>query len=118
MRIVNPYPLYVKSGDSVTLICESAKGTDMKLKWEQKTSNTYSDVSAHQQGFAIEECRTEPIGFSKSMLSRSNMSLSTRGDYRCSYVDGSSSYTITVTVLYSMLILFLFLSSQYYNHFE
>ena len=106
---MNPYPLYVKSGDTVALICQNAKRSN--ITWQQSTPNTneFSDVFAGQQGFTIQTCRTDPSGFSKSTLSRFNMSLSTRGSYRC--MDKSSSYTIKVTVLYSKLILFKCLSA-------
>ena len=102
VKIVNSYPVYVKSGDTVALICQSAKRAN--ISWEQSPpgTNTFSEVLAGQQDISIQRCHTDPSGFSKSTLYRSSMTLSTRGSYRC--MDKSSSYTIAVTVLYSMLI--------------
>jgi len=101
---VNPYhPLYIKSGDTLTVICNSAQRST--IEWVQQTAETaFSDVSVDPvaaQDFSIQSCVDEPSGFSKSTLYRSNVSLSARGMYKCEDSDGSSSYAIWVTVLYS-----------------
>lgn len=107
VEIVNSYhPLYIKSGTTLTLICQSAERST--IKWVQKTPATNltdaAVVPTLGQDFTIQSCTDEPSGFSKSTLSRFNMSLNARGMYECKDSSGSSSYSIRVTVLYSMLI--------------
>jgi len=103
VAIVNSFfPLYVYSGETVTLTCQT--GERSNITWEQKTPDArdFTPIIAGE-GFTIEKCRTEPSGFSQSTLSRSSMSLNARGAYRCNNNDGST-YTVTAVVLYSMYV--------------
>lgn len=107
------YPLYVKSGDTLTVVCQSHERAT--IEWVQKTVSTnWRAVAVNITtggDISIESCTTEPSGFSKSTLSRSNMNLNTRGMYQCKDADESSSYAIWVTVLYSMFISFALLQT-------
>ena len=118
VEIVNPYyPLYIQSGTTLTVICQSAKRS--AIEWVQQTAETkWNDtavVPTIGQDFTIQSCTDEPSGFSKSTLFRSNVSLSARGMYQCKDRDESSSYAIWVTVLYSMLS-HLCVFIQYWKH--
>ena len=110
VEIVNAYyPLYIKSGTTLKLVCQSVERST--IEWVQQTPLTGQRdeqiVPKAGQDFSIQSCTSEPSGFSKSTLSRFNMSLNARGMYQCKDSDGSSSYAIWVTVLYSMLISFM-----------
>ena len=100
------HPSYVKSGTTLTLVCQNPKRAT--IEWEKRTAESLQDepVSPQHSDVIIQSCTDEPSGFTKSTLLRSNMSLSTRGWYKCKNSDGSSSYLTHVTVLYSMLIAF------------
>jgi len=88
----------------MTVVCQS--DVETTIMWWQKTLDTNFGAAAVNpaagQDFSIESCATQPSGFSKSTLSRFNMSLNTRGMYQCR--DDSSSYAIWATVIYSMFV--------------
>ena len=100
------HPPYVKSGTTLTLICQDPmRSTIDWVKHTAQTSPEYKTVYPNES-VIIQTCTDEPSGFTKSTLFLSNMSLNARGWYKCKTNDGSSSYQTHVTVLYSMLIAF------------
>ena len=110
VEIVDPhYPWYVKSGATLTIVCQSVERSSIEW-WQQTLVTDWKDVRlvpTSGQDITVQSCTDEPSGFSKSTLSRSNMSLNDRGMYQCKDSDESSSYAVWVTVLYSMLISFM-----------
>jgi hypothetical protein len=101
VEIINPYyPFYIKSGAALNVVCESSERT--AINWIQQTPLTsWQDTQIYPgQDFSFQTCIEEPSGFTRSMLIRSNMSLSNRGMYLCKDSAGLSSYAVWVTVLY------------------
>jgi len=106
------HPSYVKSGTTLTLICKNTKREE--IEWVKQTAETRlqaETVDPQHKDFSIQSCTYEPSGVKKSTLFRSNVSLSARGWYKCT--SGSSSYQTHVTVLYSMLIAFVYFFVKY-----
>lgn len=101
VEIVKPYhPLYVKSGDALTVSCETSDRVE--LRWLQQTPLTdWSDRSIQAlpgSRVVLQSFREDPSGFTRSTLIMRNMSLSDRGTYICK--DDTSNYAVWVTVLY------------------
>ena len=104
VQIINsPYPLYVKAGTELSLICQNQDAS--AISWIQQTPQTsWMDAlikpKSHQD-IVIQDCHTQGVSsdFTQSTLTRSNMSLNARGTYICT--TGPSSYAVWVTVIYS-----------------
>jgi hypothetical protein len=104
VEILNPYhPWYVLGGTPLTVVCQSQ--TSATISWNQRTPKTsWSEepiVATPGQDFIIQNCHTSGMSsaFTQSTLTRSNMSVNTRGTYVCQ--DDTSLYEVYVTVLYS-----------------
>lgn len=107
VQIVNsPYPLYVKAGTNLSLICQNQDAS--AISWIQQTPQTSwmdaSIVARSSQDIVIQDCHTQGVSsdVTQSTLTRSNMSLNSRGTYICT--TGPSSYAVWVTVIYSQYI--------------
>lgn len=114
MKIVT-HPEYIKSGTRLTLICQSDVRTT--IGWVKQTAESglmvEEDIDPQHRDFVVQSCTDEPSGFTKSTLFRSNMSLNSRGWYKCKNSDGSSTYQTHVTVLYGMLITLVCFGAKY-----
>ena len=104
VEIVKPYhPLYVKSGDTLELVCNSTNR--LQLEWVRQTPNTsWRDTPILPflgSEFVTRYMVEEPSGYVETTLIKKNMQIYDRGMYMCRDRVVDHTFAVWVTVLKS-----------------